>query len=184
VKHAARRGSLARYKPLLPIGVEASAWRGHHSAHAQSRRSSSFSRTMHQARQDFFRGEHRPVSNGARSELSGARRTHRRSATTAGNCRQPRSAKKSPAKPGLELKGYDDRTGWLSHAVGLSASPLVLVGDAFRLASRFAGSSLKGEKWRLASPADLKFELVVNLKPRKRSASQYRKYCRCRGRSD
>src|SRR6516165_3657025 len=30
----------------------------------------------------------------------------------------------------------------------------------------------------------VKLELVVNLKPRKRSASQYRKHCRCRGRSD
>jgi hypothetical protein len=27
----------------------------------------------------------------------------------------------------------------------------------------------------------VKFELVVNLKPRNRSASQYRKHCRCRG---
>src|SRR5262245_48124062 len=33
-----------------------------------------------------------------------------------------------------------------SHAVGLSASPLVSVGGAFRLASRYAGSILKGEK--------------------------------------
>src|SRR5262245_63731360 len=35
-----------------------------------------------------------------------------------------------------------------SHAVDLSASPLVSVGGAFRLAARLAGSALKGRKAR------------------------------------
>ena len=73
-----------------------------------------------------------------------------------------------------------------SHAVGLSASPLVSVGGAFRLASPLSRiDSQRRKARRLASPADREnFELVVNFKPRKRSASQYGKHCRCRGRSD